>query len=444
MLLGDEAYDWGSEMKPHFADGLESSVVYSIFELFKHTRQYSETLIKNLNAEDCQLQSMPDASPVKWHLAHTSWFFEIFLLVPHLPGYKIFNDHFQVLFNSYYNGIGEQFTRSLRGLLARPSLQEILSYRHHVDNHIEDLPSHYAEIPLHLSEILMLGIHHEKQHQELLLMDIKHAFSLNPMSPIYSSALENAPRNSTVSPLEWIDFETGIFEMGAKDTGFSFDNERPRHDRLIQSFRLASRLVTNKEYLAFIEDQGYENPHYWLSDGWSNVKQNDHDAPLYWTKKDDDWYEFTLSGPEPLDLNKPVCHVNYYEANAFAAWAGKRLPTEVEWEYASQSENIFGNSCEPAHLHPRAAEGDGLLQMTTEAWQWTSSAYMPYQGFKPFADVAGEYNGKFMVNQIVLRGGSCLTPSQHLRSSYRNFYYPHQSWMMSGIRLAEDDYVCRN
>jgi ergothioneine biosynthesis protein EgtB len=429
-------------MKTCFANYSESTTAYAIFELFKKTRQYSETLIKNLNAEDCQLQSMSDASPAKWHLAHTSWFFEIFLLVPYLQAYKDFNPQFQVLFNSYYNGIGEQFTRSLRGLLARPSLQEVLSYRHHVDNYVEELCFRYSEIPPQLIEILMLGIHHEKQHQELLLMDIKHAFWVNPMRPIYSLTPENTDRYKTTSPLEWIDFETCIFEMGAKDTGFSFDNERPRHNQLIQSFKLASRLVTNKEYLTFIDDQGYEKPQYWLSDGWSTVKQNHLNAPLYWAKKNNCWYEFTLAGLKPLDLDGPVCHVNYYEASAFAAWTHKRLPTEAEWECASQSENIIGNPAELTHLHPQAVQGEGLVQMTSEVWQWTCSAYMPYQGFKPFADTAGEYNGKFMVNQIVLRGGSCLTPSQHLRSSYRNFYYPHQSWMMSGIRLAEDTHEC--
>lgn len=412
--------------------------VNSVFELFQRTRQYSEALIKNLNAEDCQLQSMSDASPVKWHLAHTSWFFETFLLVPHLKGYKIFNSHFQVLYNSYYNGIGEQFPRSLRGLLAKPSLKEVLSYRNHIDIYIDIMCFNFSSLPSHLIDILMLGIHHEMQHQELLLMDIKHAFSVNPMHPIYSLKPDNQHQNKTVAPLKWIDFETRAVEIGAKDTEFYFDNERPQHKQIIQGFKLASRLVTNQEYLAFIDDHGYENPQYWLSDGWSNVNLNKFKGPFYWIKKDDCWYEFTLTGLKPINLDEPVCHVNYYEASAFAAWSRKRLPTEAEWEYASQSVNTLEGSDDTAHLHPQLAQGKGLLQMSTEVWQWTCSAYMPYRGFKPFADAAGEYNGKFMVNQIVLRGGSCLTPSEHLRNSYRNFFYPHQSWMMSGIRLAED------
>ena len=410
----------------------------SILEFYKQTRLYSEHLVRNLSAEDCQLQSMTDASPAKWHLAHTSWFFETFLLIPYFSAYRTFNSHYQVLFNSYYNGVGEQFARSQRGLLAKPSLNEVLKYRLHIDKNIEDLFINDSDIASHLTEIMTLGIHHEKQHQELLLMDIKHAFSINPMYPVYSLTPGYSTRIKTATPLKWIEFDACIFKMGAINDDFAFDNERPRHQVLLQNFKLASRLVTNKEFLTFVNDRGYENPDHWLSDGWSHINKNGLDSPLYWVKKDNQWFEFTLEGLKPLNLEQPVCHVSFYEASAYAAWMGKRLPTEAEWEHASQSITASKIEVEQECFHPGIAWGDGLVQMTTEVWQWTCSAYMPYQGFKPIDGVMGEYNGKFMANQIVLRGGCCLTPSHHLRNSYRNFYYPHQSWMMSGIRLADD------
>ncbi len=410
----------------------------STLEFYYQTRQYSEYLIRNLSAEDCQLQSMPDVSPAKWHLAHTSWFFETFLLIPYSQSYQIFNLHFQFLFNSYYNGVGEQFVRSQRAQLSRPSLGEVLRYRRYIDRCIEDLLTHDSEMTPQIIDLMKLGIHHEKQHQELLLMDIKHAFSVNPMYPVYSIASENPQPSNRKIPLKWIEFEARIIEIGAKNDQFSFDNERPRHRQLIQNFKLASRLVTNGEFLNFIDDHGYENPDHWLSDGWSHIKNNAVNAPLYWIKKDDQWHEYTLEGLMPLNKEQPVCHVSFYEANAYATWMNKRLPTEAEWEYASQLVNTAYKENAHIHLHPSTARGNGLLQMKTEVWQWTQSAYMPYQGFKPLTGTIGEYNGKFMANQIVLRGGSCLTPSHHLRNSYRNFYYPHQSWMMSGIRLADD------
>ena len=382
---------------------------------FNKVRRDSEQLISNLSVEDCQLQAMPDVSPMKWHLAHTTWFFETFLLVPHLTNYCIFNAEFKVLFNSYYNGVGEQFSRAYRGTLSRPSLESVLEYRRYVDQAMAELLTSDNG----LEEIVELGINHEQQHQELMLMDIKYNFSFNPLLPAYHQPAV-ATANKVSTPLEFVQFKESIITVGAAlDEHFSYDNERPNHSVLMHPFSLANRLVTNGEYLEFINQQGYQQPIHWLSDGWNYIQKEQLTQPLYWHFINEEWFEFTLNGLQPLDLNAAVTHVNYYEACAYANFVNSRLPTEFEWEYAAQ-------------------QPDTLLQLSDSGWQWTNSAYLPYPGFKPISGVAGEYNGKFMSNQMVLRGGCQFTPNNHSRSTYRNFYYPHQAWMQSSIRLARD------
>ena len=412
---------------------------------FKSVRSQSMAIVKELSAEDCQLQAMPDASPSKWHLAHTTWFFETFLLTPHCTQYTLFNPKFKVLFNSYYNGIGEQFTRANRGSLSRPSLDDVIAYREYVDNAvIELLHSDSSET---LKQIVTLGLNHEQQHQELMLMDIKYNFSVNPLFPKYESEkplkLTDEP---CVKPIDFVDFEQAIINIGTdvgtninlkSEAEFAYDNEQPKHQVLIHPFSFANRLVTNAEYLAFINSGAYNNPQYWLSDGWANIQTNNLSHPLYWHCINDEWYEFTHYGLQPLNLNAPVCHVSYFEASAYANFANARLPTEFEWEYAAQNCKI--DSAVQNQLMPSPHTGSNSIEQLADAcWQWTNSAYLPYPGFKPIEGVAGEYNGKFMTNQMVLRGGCVFTPQNHLRNTYRNFYYPHQAWMCSGIRLAKD------
>lgn len=382
---------------------------------FNQVRQRSELLINHLSAEDCQLQAMPDVSPMKWHLAHTTWFFETFLLLPHLHNYRVFNERFKVLFNSYYNGIGEQFNRAERGALSRPSLDTVLEYRRYIDQAVTELLSNEGE----LFDILELGINHEQQHQELMLMDIKYNFSVNPLFPAFmESNLATTTEQSSI--LEFIEFQQAIITIGDQtNERFAYDNERPEHQVLLQPFALANRLVTNGEYLEFIKQNGYQQPAHWLSDGWTHIQKESLKQPLYWHFINGEWFEYTLQGLQPLDLNAAVSHVSYYEADAYASFVQARLATEFEWEFAVQ-------------------QSDKLLQISDSCWQWTNSAYLPYPGFKPIKGVAGEYNGKFMSNQMVLRGGCELTPSNHLRTTYRNFYYPQQAWMQSGIRLARD------
>ena len=375
---------------------------------YEEIRSASLTLAAPLSAEDCTIQSMPDASPVKWHLAHTSWFFETVLLAQR-PGYKAFDPAFAFLFNSYYESAGPRHPRPKRGLLTRPSLDRVLAYRDHVDAAMARLLADASEDELAAVE---LGLNHEQQHQELILTDIKHAFFCNPLLPAYSSEAVAAHK---AQALEWRGHPGGIVNIGHDGNGFAFDNESPRHQVLLRPFRIASRPVTNGEYAAFIADGGYRRPEFWLSDGWSAVAGEDWDAPLYWLSDDDGRRRvFTLNGLVSADPNAPVEHVSFFEAAAYAAWAGKRLPTEFEWEAAS-----------PDFTH-------GAV------WEWTRSAYDPYPGFRPFHGMAAEYNGKFMVGQIVLRGGSVATPPGHARASYRNFFPPAARWQFSGIRLAED------
>ena len=439
-------------------------IVEDISRQFTQTRKLTEQLARPLSEADAQLQSMPDASPAKWHLAHTTWFFETFILVKYQHNYVRVCEAYNYLFNSYYNGIGEQYARSHRGLISRPSLDDVVDYRRQVDKNIYHLLN---TVPHNLDDIIALvtlGIHHEQQHQELLITDIKHAFAQNPLFPCYrpvitqnissSSIQVNAHRVAPPLPVpnqpetvEKTDFEEAVHQVGSSGDTFAFDNECPQHSVVIHPFSLANHLVSNGDFIQFINSGAYQDPQYWLADGWAWVQENNVSAPLYWQKKakqhsDSEWWHYTLAGLEKVALSSPVIHVNYYEANAYANWAGGRLPTEFEWEVAAR---FFVSQHQRARrdfdidiLRPLPVNSSvpHLSQMLGEVWQWTSSSYSPYPGFTPFAGDAGEYNGKFMSNQYVLRGGSCVTPPNHLRLTYRNFFYASQSWQFTGIRLA--------
>jgi ergothioneine biosynthesis protein EgtB len=395
---------------------------------FDQVRQRSLHLAEPLSPEDCCAQSMLDASPVKWHLAHTTWFFETFILEAREPGFRPHHPAFRMLFNSYYNGVGDQHPRPHRGLLTRPSLAEVLAYRIDVDRRIGAL---IAASPgdTELAALLELGLQHEQQHQELILTDVKHLLSRNPLAPSYLDA--PLGESCAPGPMDWIDYPGGLAEIGHAGRGFAFDNESPRHRVYLAPFSLGSRLVTNGDYLEFVEAGGYRDPSLWLSEGWDRVCAGELEHPLYWRRIGPRWQEFTLHGQQPLDLARPVAHVSLYEADAYARWRGARLPTEAEWEFAARDLAIAVGD-----LHPRASPGSGLTQMFGECWQWTSSSYAPYPGFVPAAGALGEYNGKFMVNQYVLRGSSCATPHGHARASYRNFFPSGARWQFTGIRLA--------
>ncbi len=412
-------------------------------ERFGDVRALSERLTTPLSPEDQCVQSMPDASPVKWHLAHTTWFFETVVLREHVPGYRPFDERYAHLFNSYYEALGPRHPRPQRGMLTRPSLDDVHRYRAHVDAAMTAIldRGEPAVDPLAWS-LVELGLHHEQQHQELMLTDVKHLLSLNPLQPAYamSAPATSGATRSNPPALRWLDFPGGITAIGHEGPGFAFDNETPRHEVLLRPFRLANRPVTCGEYLDFIRDGGYRHPELWLSDGWAAVQTGGWQAPLYWSELDAERPTvFTLMGPRPLDPSEPVCHLSLYEAAAYAQWAGARLPTEFEWEAAAASQALPAHRYDPAHPHPvAAAAGDGLLQMLGEVWEWTRSSYDPYPGFRPLAGAVGEYNGKFMIGQVVLRGGSCATPPGHLRATYRNFFPPAARWQFSGLRLARD------
>jgi ergothioneine biosynthesis protein EgtB len=406
----------------------------SLFE----TRKLSVDLVAPLSAEDMTVQAMDDASPTKWHLAHTTWFFETFVLAPHLPGYALFDETFGYCFNSYYESVGARHARPKRGLLTRPSLERVMDYRAHVDLALARLVAKQDAARADWAGLLEIGLNHEQQHQELMLTDILCLFAANPVKPAYRRAQPEAGRLK-VAPLRWIDFPGGVHRIGDEGDGFAWDNERPCHEALIAPFRLADRLTTNGEWLEFISDGGYETASLWLSDGWAAVNDGSWRAPLYWEMRDGAWFEMTLFGVRPLRLDAPVSHVSYYEADAFARWVGKRLPTEFEWEVAASAAPLAGNFLGDALRPLPCDDGSGALrQMFGDVWEWTQSAYLPYPGYRPPQGALGEYNGKFMVNQHVLRGGSCVTPPGHMRVSYRNFFYPHQRWQFTGLRLASE------
>jgi ergothioneine biosynthesis protein EgtB len=452
---------------------------------FRAVRSFTTALAEPLRDEDCVVQSMPDASPTKWHLAHTTWFFETFVLARALPNYRVFHPAYGFLFNSYYDAVGERHPRPERGLLTRPTLDEVRRYRAHVDAAMDELlaapdgPSRTLQPGVDVAFVTRLGLEHEQQHQELLLTDILHAFSCNPLRPAYRAETSppgdhaqelaparavtgaragapsgGAPAGGPTTDLRWVAFEEGLHAMGREmaDPAFAFDNERPRHRVFLDRFSLAKRLVTNAEYLEFITDGGYKKPELWLADGWSEMRARAWTAPLYWEEAEDekasrhDRSQFTLRGLHRLDLQAPVCHVSFYEADAYARWAGARLATEAEWELAASGVRLNGNLVESGRLEPIAWQrakadretdgGHGPYQMFGDVWEWTQSAYVGYPGYRPWAGALGEYNGKFMCNQMVLRGGSCVTSIGHIRASYRNFFPPNARWQFSGIRLA--------
>ena len=402
---------------------------------YREVRAQTERLVASLATEDLMVQSMTEASPAKWHLAHTTWFFETFILHPHAPAYRRFDPRFTFLFNSYYKQLDGHPNRAIRGSFSRPTLDQVRRYRAHVDGAMQE----YLESTLgeDILALLQLGLNHEQQHQELIVTDLKHAFWTNPLRPAYTEV--QGPAAAT-PPFAWTEFGEGVYQVGHDGAGFAFDNESPRHRVYLKPFRLASRLVTNAEYLEFMADGGYRNPALWLSDAWDQVTAGGWQAPLYWEQGEDGWVTFTCAGMRPLDPNEPVCHVSYYEADAFARWREARLPSEAEWEIAASADRgIAGALLESGRFHPAGAQrGAGLRQMIGDLWEWTSSPYSPYPGYRPAAGVLGEYNGKFMCNQMVLRGGSCATPASHIRPTYRNFFPPQARWQFSGIRLAHD------
>lgn len=416
----------------------------TLLERYHAVRAFTEQLCRPLELEDYVVQSMPDVSPTKWHIAHTSWFFETFVLQPTLSNYTSLHPQYNYLFNSYYNTVGTRHCRPKRGLISRPTVQEVYTYRHYVDEHMHNLLEKCDGGQLErLAPIITLGIHHEQQHQELMVTDIKHVLSCNPLHPVYR---ERAPQTvSAVAPLEWINYLEGIVQIGYAGNGFHYDNEGPRHRQFVEPYQLASRLTTNEEYMAFIEDGGYKNPLLWLSNGWNTVQSEGWEAPFYWEKQDGRWFTMDLNGFHEVDPYEPVCHVSYYEADAYARWANARLATEVEWEVAAQTVPITGNFVESEQFHPTALQQQATSgpitqpqQMYGDVWEWTQSAYLGYPGYKPAPGAIGEYNGKFMCNQFVLRGGSCATSITHIRPTYRNFFPPDARWQFMGIRLARE------
>lgn len=422
-------------MNTHSASRALSAPSCTAAAQYSAVRAATEALCRPLAIEDYVVQSMPDVSPIKWHLAHTTWFFETFILGAHQPGYRPYREDFAQLFNSYYQGAGPAQRRAERGLRSRPTVKEIYAYRSAVDERMREFVEH--ALAADVAALVRLGLEHEQQHQELILMDIKHVLYCNPEMPIYQPG---ADVESSGTAVRYKRYPGGVLEIGASGQSFCFDNEAPCHRVFIAPYRLGSRPVTNEEFREFIRDRGYQRPTFWLSDGWTTVQNLGWSRPLYW--QEDLQSEFTLHGMRPLQDHAPVVHVSYYEADAYARWAAARLPTEAEWETAAAIEPVAGNFMESGQFQPLpAADSPGAQpqQLFGDVWEWTQSAYAPYPGFRPFAGVVGEYNGKFMANQFVLRGGSCASPAQHLRASYRNFFYPSARWHFAGLRLACDD-----
>ncbi|MCP5364007.1 MAG: ergothioneine biosynthesis protein EgtB [Hyphomicrobiales bacterium] len=440
-------------MTPSFAtiNGSASREVRTqrrLLEEFTRVRRQSLAIAEPLSGEDQTVQSMPDASPTKWHLAHTTWFFEAFILKPGAPKYRVFNEAFFYLFNSYYEALGPRHSRPHRGMLTRPSIEDVRAYRAYVDEQIARYVEQAEEPERETIEpLLILGLNHEQQHQELMLSDVLHLFSCNPLRPAYRTrSASRHPHGATAAT--WYTFAGGITEVGHQGDTFSFDNEGPRHVVVVNPFRLASRLVTNGEWKAFMADGGYQRPELWMSDGWSALQDELWHMPLYWRPSEGSEFQtLTLNGEQHVDDAAPICHISYYEADAFARWAGKRLPSEFEWEVAARDVRPVGNTLGSGALCPQPANAQPApgrqadecpAQLFGDVWEWTASPYVAYPGYRPAAGALGEYNGKFMCNQMVMRGGSCVTPDGHIRATYRNFFYPHQRWQFSGLRLAED------
>jgi ergothioneine biosynthesis protein EgtB len=422
-----------------------------LIESYKKVRGFSHTLAEPLEIEDYVVQSMPDVSPTKWHLAHTSWFFETFILAKSIRNYKSPNPQYAYLFNSYYIQAGERHYRPKRGLISRPTVEETYNYRNHVDEGMIGLmESADKKLWSNLSPVIEIGIHHEQQHQELILSDIKHVLSENPLRPAYIAQMgsksknggkaSKPPKNKTISA--WVEFDGGVHSIGHGGEGFGYDNEYPLHKVYLEPFSLKTSLVTNGEYMEFMGGGGYKTPELWLSEGWTTVEENGWEAPYYWEKTGGNWQEFSLSGMKEINPSEPVSHLSYFEADAFARWSGARLPTEAEWEVAASDLPIEGNFAEDRKFHPKPLSGDSggkaLKQMYGDVWEWTSSPYVSYPGFKTLPGALGEYNGKFMCNQMVLRGGSCATSKSHIRKTYRNFFPPEARWQFMGLRLAKD------
>ncbi len=410
----------------------------NLLKKFRKVRSFTEKLTDPLETEDFIIQVAKHASPVKWHLAHTSWFFEAFLLEKAVSDYKTMHPQYSYLFNSYYLQTGDPHCRNKRGNLSRPTVKEVFEYRKYVNEHIERFIDQSTEAEF--SEwvaVLEIGLNHEQQHQELLQTDLKFMFAQNPLYPVYQN--RELPKGTAPSKLKWTSFDEGVYKIGHNGGDFGYDNEFPRHKTYIHDFELANRLITNGEYISFIEDGGYKDPKWWLDEGYATVVDNKWVSPIYWTKKDEEWFHYTLNGIKKVNFNEPVTHVSYFEADAFARWSGHRLPTEHEWEVASETLKLEGNFVESGNFHPLAADPDkkGLQQMFGNVWQWTQSAYNAYPGYQNFPGKLGEYNGKFMCNQYVLRGGSCATPESHYRKTYRNFFHPHYRWQFTGIRMAK-------
>ncbi len=427
-----------------------------VLDRYRAVRAVTEGIAAPLTPEDCVVQTMEDVSPTKWHLAHVSWFFETFVVEPHLSGYRPLNPTYAYLFNSYYVQAGERHCRDRRGYISRPTLDEVYDYRAYVDEHVTELLDTAGGATLEtVAPLIEIGLNHEQQHQELMLTDIKHVFSVNPLRPAYR---DRPSETASAGPLGWVQFDGGLHEIGHDGSSFSYDNETPRHRHYLEPYLLADRLVTNGEYLTFMDDGGYERAELWLSEGHATARENGWSEPFYWEKRDGRWWIFTLAGMRELDENEPVAHVSYFEADAYARWAEARLPSEQEWEVAARERPVRGNTFETGRLHPVPAGGASgapaagvstvaspagerpaeLRQMYGDLWEWTRSQYSPYPGYRPLPGALGEYNGKFMCNQFVVRGGSCATSASHIRPTYRNFFVPDATWQFTGIRLARD------